>query len=57
MKNTKSEMKNTVNGINPMWNITEESISKPKDIAKETIQIAAEGGKWKKLNRGSVRQI
>lgn len=41
MKNTKSEMKNTLDGINPMLNITEESISKLKDIAKETIQIAA----------------
>lgn len=34
-------MKNTLDGINPMLNITEESISKPKDIAKETIQTAA----------------
>lgn len=43
MKNTKSEMKNTLDGINPVLNITEESISKPKDIAKKLSKLQHKG--------------
>lgn len=38
VKTTKSEMKNTQDGINGMSDLGEEKISEPKSIAIETIQ-------------------
>lgn len=39
MKTTRSDMNNTLVGINSRLNITEENIGEPEDIARETTKM------------------